>query len=381
MKCPKCGTYNGKTNKFCRECGLHLSWVVEDDNIQAEIANDEVALGEKLAEIYDCYESGDLDAALAGAEKVVRDNPSSTSAHGVLALIYERKGEMELEGNNPEAARGFLELAFASYEKIVTLNPGSEADREKLAVLRMKLKGKKKRTPTVRRQFARLKTAITSTSPQVLAAGITFIVILVLAIVLLPAKNKAAVKEPVRYTAGRYPETSASNNSFNSTSPGSSSTPSSGLKIYTFPAPTNSSMPTPPTPVSTLTHPSNAQPQADVKPAKLPPITSELTIAPESKKQEKASAKVEPVEPKKSTAKTAAAEPKDDNTPRVDGTSLLANAIQLRNQGRTADAIATAQLAINKFQSEVSSGNNPTSAQRGIENARKLISLWQQSGN
>lgn len=378
MKCPKCGTYNGKNNKFCRECGLHLAWVVEDDNLQAEIASEEIALGAKLAEIYDCFESGDLDAALSEAEKIVRDNPNSTSAYGVLALIYERKGETELDANNPEAARNYLELALSSYERIVTLNPGSVADREKLNLLRMKLKGKKKQVRSIRWQIARVVSLVKTAPPQAIAAGITFILILGLLVVLLPAKHRP-VKQHSKYTVTKLPEASTQNQV------STSATPASGLKIYTFPAPTGTgTSTTPSTPVSSLTSKPPSLPQrmsSEVKPAKLPPIANELTIAPEAKKQEKAKAKVEPVGPKHTASPKPAAESKGDSAPRVDGTSLLANAIQLRNQGRTSEAISSAQQAINHFQSEASSGNNPTAAQRGMENARKLISLWQQSGN
>lgn len=372
MKCPKCGTYNGKTNKFCRECGLHLAWVVEDDNILAGKASDEVALGEALAEVYDCYESGDLDAALNGAEKIVADNPGSTSAHGVLALIYERKGELELDSYNAEAARNYLEKALGEYEKIVSLNPNSTADREKLVVLHAKLKGKKSRVPVVGRQIARIKALVMSAPPQVLVAGITFIVVLVLAIILIPGPQKTPERmNPAPSSIPRasvVPNDSANTN----TSP--------GLKVYTFPPPAATQASTPA--AATVPAPNVGSSSAkihipEVKPVKLPSIGNELTIVAEPKKPAKASAKVEPVQPK--IARSAAPAQKVDNTPKTDGTSLLANAIQLRNQGRTQDAINTAEQAITHFQSEINSGSNVTSAQRGIENARKLISLWQQA--
>jgi tetratricopeptide (TPR) repeat protein len=370
MKCPKCGAYNGKTNKFCRECGLHLAWVVEDDNLLAGKASDEVALGEALAEVYDCYESGDLDVALAGAEKIVFNNPGSTSAHGVLALIYDRKGELELDAYNAEAARNYLELALSEYEKIVGLNPNSTADREKLVVLRAKLKGKKSRIPVVGRQIARLKAVVMSAPPQALAAGVTFIVVLMLAIILIPGPKKSTLPTSSKLSSGNMPQASVVPSDSVNTAP------AQGLKVYTFPAPTaQASTPAPaPAPNNTL----GANPHlSEVKPVKLPSIGNELTIVAEPKKSEKASVKVEPVQPK--IAKPAASAQKADTTPKTDGTSLLATAIQLRNQGRTQDAISTAEQAITHFQSEVNSGSNATSAQRGIENARKLISLWQQA--
>ncbi|MEN6356560.1 MAG: zinc ribbon domain-containing protein [Armatimonadota bacterium] len=373
MKCPKCGAYNGKTNKFCRECGLHLAWVVEDDNLLAGKASDEVALGEALAEVYDCYESGDMDVALAGAEKIVFNNPGSTSAHGVLALIYERKGELELDAYNAQAARDYLELALAEYEKIVSLNPDSTADREKLVVLRAKLKGKKSRVPVVGRQIARLKAVVMSAPPQALAAGITFIVVLMLAIILIPGPKKSLSPRRSKLSSGSMPQASVvPSNSVNTGA-------SQGLKVYTFPAPAAATQaPTTPAPTPAPSNTLGAKPHiSEVKPVKLPPIGNELTIVAEPKKSGKASAKVEPVQPK--IVKSAASAQKTDTTPKANGTSLLAAAIQLRNQGRTQDAISTAEQAITHFQSEINSGSNATSAQRGIENARKLISLWQQA--
>ncbi|MCE5322619.1 zinc ribbon domain-containing protein [bacterium] len=370
MKCPKCGTYNGKTNKFCRECGLHLSWVVEDDNIQADKANDEVALGEALADVYNCYESGDLDAALAEAEKIVFNNSGSTSAHGVLALIYERKGEMELDAYNAQSARRYLELALSEYEQIISLNPKSTADREKLAVLRAKLKGKKQ-TPGLWR-IATFKKAAHSIPPPLFASGIAFIVILMLAIILIPGSKKSQLPERLKPNSIVRQQASAGSNSSSLESTNSSPR----LKVYTFPAPATQSTTPAPTPApkpATNTKPGSSE----VKPVKLPSIGNELTIVAEPKASKKASATVEPAQAK--AAKPTPSPQKENTTPKVDGSSLLAAAIQLRNKGQTQEAISTAEQAITHFHSEINSGSNATSAQRGIENAKKLIALWQQA--
>ncbi|MHB9035164.1 MAG: hypothetical protein ACYC64_00755 [Armatimonadota bacterium] len=380
MKCPKCGTYNGKTNKFCRECGLHLAWVIEDENQRQEIADavsDDVALGEALAEVYDCYESGDLDVALTGAERIARENPDSTSVHGVLALIYERKGEIELEAGDPKAAHDFFELALAQYEKIIDLNPDSAADREKLSTIRVKLNGGIAPLRVARRPVASFKSAVKSIPPQLLASGVAFIVILMLVIILLPGGDKSTMAESSKLGSGNEPQqVAAARNGAESLTTSASASAPSGLKVYTFPAPTQAPSPAPPTPGSAprqITEPSPRQPE--VKPAKLPSFGNELTIVPEPKKSEKATAKIEPAQSKPAMAGS----PKEDTTPRVDGTSLLAAAIRMRNQGRTQEAISSAQQAIPYFQAEVDAGTNATSARRGIDNAKKLISLWQQS--
>ncbi|MCE5313803.1 MAG: hypothetical protein ABFD49_08880 [Armatimonadota bacterium] len=380
MKCPKCGTFNGKTNKFCRECGLHMAWVVEDDNQrQASTgpALDDVALGESLAEVYDCYESGDLDAALSGAENIAGRNPDSTSVHGILALIYERKGEIELESGETESAHGFLEMALAQYEKIIDLNPNSAADREKLSALRVKLNGGTAHVSIVRRPVAGLKHLVNSMPPQALAAGVVFIAVLMAAIILMPGGGRTKtpgqprpdVEVQLQHAAPTDSEPRGVREAADVAKP-------AGLKVYTFSSP--AAKPPAPKPVASGSSPrpvgETSEHHPEVKPVKLPSLGNELTIVPESKKSQKAGAKTESAQ-----SKPASGQAKEDTTPKVDGTSLLAAAIRMRNQGQTREAIDSAQQAITHFQSEINAGTNPTSAMRGIDNAKKLIGLWQQS--
>ena len=144
MKCPRCGKINGKTNKFCRECGLRLEGLAAKAAAPQRAtapAADEVVVGEALFDVWEVLEKGDLDAALERAEGVVEANSESAAAHSVLALIYERKAEQEFSATRSEEGREFLKLAVAHYEKIIDLNPDSTADREKLAALRRRVTG------------------------------------------------------------------------------------------------------------------------------------------------------------------------------------------------------------------------------------------------
>ena len=93
MKCPKCGKANGKTNKYCRECGIRLPDLEQDQAAGTASADDEVVVGEVLFEVWETLEAGDFDAALEKAEAMVEEVPDSASAHSLVALIYERKGD------------------------------------------------------------------------------------------------------------------------------------------------------------------------------------------------------------------------------------------------------------------------------------------------
>ena len=113
MKCPKCGSINGKANKFCRECGFRLEGVQEKEadrqNVTAQ--SDEVELGEELFAAMEVYESGDYNAALEKCNGIIAKNPGSASAHSLLASIYERKVDAETSNGDAEQARKCMELA------------------------------------------------------------------------------------------------------------------------------------------------------------------------------------------------------------------------------------------------------------------------------
>ena len=149
MKCPNCGINNGRTNKFCRECGQKLEGLEEiSEQVeaveQAAVARplDDVALGEELFSIMRLYEDGDLDTAASGRiNDIIERSPDSASAHSIKALVCERKADLAASRGDTPASNGYLQQAVAEYETIIDLNPGSAADREKLVRLRMKLAG------------------------------------------------------------------------------------------------------------------------------------------------------------------------------------------------------------------------------------------------
>ena len=65
-------------------------------------------------------EAGDVDGAILDCREALEFAPDSTSAHSLMGMLYEKKGERD--------------KAITEFEKVLELNPGSIAVREKLTV-------------------------------------------------------------------------------------------------------------------------------------------------------------------------------------------------------------------------------------------------------
>lgn len=190
MICPKCSATNGDTNRFCRECGFRLEGAVQPRAPETEGAQvaDEVALGQELFNVWQLFEAGDLDNALREGEAIVQRNPESATAHSLIALIYERKAEQELERGGMEQALPFFKQAIAQYERIIDLNPDSTADREKLASLRARIAAQP--ADEAPRAPVGVRAALRAVPPQFLAAFAAFLVVLIVLIVLIPGRRE-----------------------------------------------------------------------------------------------------------------------------------------------------------------------------------------------
>jgi tetratricopeptide (TPR) repeat protein len=367
MKCPRCGATNGKTNKFCRGCGLRLEDLaaVRQAGQRSEQVGtpDEVALGEELFEVWQLYSQAELDAALAKAEKILESTPESASAHSILALIHERKAEGRFKAGSDEEARGFLKLAIEQYERIIDLNPDSAADREKLASLRMRLTGQASAAPIA--GLVGLRAALKAVPTPVLAGFGAFLVVLMAAIILVPGGERERRRAAPAAEAAKVSQVSTAGAAAARADAGG------GSRVYTFPAPEanqyGSAFPTPPPPV-----PEPRRLNIPTEPAKLPALVgANVKIVPEGKtpaKKPDASAR---------SAKEEKPKPAVEEKPsaRPDGDTALARAVELRRQGVNAEAIVAAQEAIKLYQADIDASRNTTSANRGLENAKKIIQL------
>lgn len=125
MFCTSCGTKNADDNNFCKHCGLKLERVVpikisEEDFDRAMPEEDQVVA--LLERAYRLRTRGETASAIGLCDEVLKLRPDSTSAHSLLAQLYEAQGDRE--------------RAIRSYERVLQINPGSIADRVKLDEMR-----------------------------------------------------------------------------------------------------------------------------------------------------------------------------------------------------------------------------------------------------
>lgn len=378
MKCPTCGTNNGRTNKFCRGCGTRLDVIKPSDADlhDATCPPDDIARGEELFEVWQLYSADELDAALEKVQEIIECNPESASAHSIRSLIYQRQAEEKFRAGQENEGRGLLELAILDYDRIVELNPDSTADKEKLASLRLQLLGRKRAASKSR--LIKFRQAFDAVPLQWRVAFGVFLLVLVVLIIAMPdsgRRNTAGAAAGAQ--ASITPSTRISTAATASDEPVAASADSpASLRVYTFPrvqetrpeygAATRSDTPPPP--------PKDDRIKMPDEPVRLPSALADVKVVPAQppapKKPANGAARQEP-------AKPAEVEPREqpgDETP--DGGSTLATAIELRNQGRTDEALDVAEQALKLYNAEAEAGRNKTEAERGAENTRKLIRLW-----
>jgi tetratricopeptide (TPR) repeat protein len=341
----------------------------------AEPVKDEVALGEQLYEVWQIYSQGDLDTALTRVQTILQQAPDSSSAHSLLALIYERKAEDLLRQGKVDEARDMLKSAVAEYEKIIDLNPDSVADREKLAALRMKLAVPEGAPiPAAPRDIRARVSAILEVLPKpVWIAFVTFLVVLFVAIIAWPGANERRDREEKLKAAKERHAATASV----SVVP---QTPT--LRVYTFPA----------APTASLTGPVTGTPESSAgravpssiaaEPTKVPPLPlPKVKVVPESKESEAKKTQTESkpaAKPEESAAsKPSVTEEAPSNRP--DGDTALRKAVELRRQGRHQEALAAAEEAARLYQAEIDAGRNVSAAQLGLQTAQALIEASKQA--
>ncbi len=125
MYCTRCGTKNTIDANFCKRCGRKTEKpahppISDEDFAIPELPDDKVS--ELLVLAFKRSESHDLEGAIKACGEALEIRPDSTSAHSLMGMLYEKQGEGQ--------------KAIAEFEKVLDLNPGSIADREKLEQLR-----------------------------------------------------------------------------------------------------------------------------------------------------------------------------------------------------------------------------------------------------
>ena len=129
MYCLECGTKNSADSKFCKECGVTVasaapprSHTLTEDLAPVENPVTRERLVNLIEMAFWHNDAGNYDAAILACEAALAINPSSSTAHSLLASLYEKKGNDE--------------RAIEHLEAVVNLNPESTADATKLDQLR-----------------------------------------------------------------------------------------------------------------------------------------------------------------------------------------------------------------------------------------------------
>ncbi len=126
MNCPGCKARNPIGNKFCRECGqkipLEENILVKEEAQKAETERARERAAQLLTKAFTLSQQGKPAEALPLAEEAAELLPASTSALTLCSTLYERLGQNA--------------KAISMMEKVVTLNPGSAVDIDKLDRLR-----------------------------------------------------------------------------------------------------------------------------------------------------------------------------------------------------------------------------------------------------
>jgi len=120
MDCGKCGAHNPRGNQFCVKCGARLA-PARVEQADARPAPDPIRAQRLLEQAFQFSDQGLLDEAIEACSAATIANPSSTSAHSFLGILYERAGERE--------------KAIREYELALSLSPESVAERESLQQL------------------------------------------------------------------------------------------------------------------------------------------------------------------------------------------------------------------------------------------------------
>ncbi|MHB1459724.1 MAG: hypothetical protein ACYC1M_00370 [Armatimonadota bacterium] len=194
MFCPDCGLETTEGNRFCKRCGQRLSHgsnaiqeelinAVTGTNGQAEgnVTGVEFRIEQLLQDAMRCQSEGRYQEALMICEAIIEVDKTNTSAHSMMAIVYERMGKTA--------------LAIEQLRIVVQHNPGSIADQIKLGELQQSIglnpsnTGHSSSRPV---QF----TAKKPVNPLLLAAGSAAAVFILGAIVLNNTPNSHSAIRP-----------------------------------------------------------------------------------------------------------------------------------------------------------------------------------------
>lgn len=210
MFCRECGAGISADSKFCKECGAKIGGSVKTMALTVQdlepVASD--VNQERLTKLLDMAfwhnDAGNLDAAVKACEAALVINPSSTTAHSLLATIYEKKGDDE--------------SAIAHLQVVLELNPDSFADQAKLEELRKGERVRAIQPPTGYRWIPPALSGIASAGPRLgigdladrkvgnvrllplVSSGVVTLLVLGMGVAAIRMQEKSASANPVSAT-------------------------------------------------------------------------------------------------------------------------------------------------------------------------------------
>lgn len=126
--CPSCNARNANRSTFCIRCGNALATAAERDpgghTDAFAIAPEQTPAGLIDTAAMHLAE-GRTQAAIANCRRAIALSPGEVEAHAILGMAYEQQGD--------------LAAALEAYEAVVALAPQRNAERQKAALLRLRL--------------------------------------------------------------------------------------------------------------------------------------------------------------------------------------------------------------------------------------------------
>ncbi len=119
--CTECGAKNNVDANFCKRCGRRT-----ERGLPRKLTEEEFAIPPSVDErvqvlllgAFRASQAGQVEEAIVACNGVLTIKPDSTDAHSLLSTLYEKRGD--------------IGKAIEARERVLQLNPGSIADREKL---------------------------------------------------------------------------------------------------------------------------------------------------------------------------------------------------------------------------------------------------------
>jgi tetratricopeptide (TPR) repeat protein len=192
--CPSCNARNANRSTFCIRCGAALSTPAErdpGDHTDAFSVQPEHTPAGLIDTAAAQLAEGRTQPAIENCRRAIALSPGEVEAHAILGMAYEQHGDMA--------------AALEAYETVVALAPQRNAERQKAALLRLRMGSQieepRRRSsrpviacgplwPRVQVYFERVK-ALVATNPPLYAGIASGLVIFLLGTILLVHANQS----------------------------------------------------------------------------------------------------------------------------------------------------------------------------------------------